>query len=84
MEVALDGSNLSSTDAILAVILDILAAQSIAIGPTTDIFASGLTDSQGFLDIILEVEGRTTVKFNPESVDFDGPMTPLKMARAFK
>jgi hypothetical protein len=54
------------------------------IAPTTDIFGSGMADSQMFLDIILDVEGRTGLLFNADSIEIDGSMTPLKMAMAFK
>jgi acyl carrier protein len=51
---------------------------------STDFFEVGLTDSLALLEIVLTVENETTMSFNPESLDFEGPITPLKMASAFQ
>ena len=45
---------------------------------------NGLADSQVILDIILTVEESSGMQFSPESFDFDGPLSPLKLAQAFK
>jgi len=71
---------------VMAVVLAVLVSKypTIQVTDTSDIFASGLADSQEFLDIILEVEGQTGLVFNPEALDFNGIMTPLTLAQAFK
>jgi hypothetical protein len=71
---------------VLVVIMAALAEKypGASLNPGTDIFGNGLADSQMFLDMILDVEGKTGLLFNPDSLDFDGAMTPLKMAMAFK
>ena len=40
------------------------------IDDSTHLLKVGLTDSKGLLDIILEVEKRCGVQFNPELIDF--------------
>ena len=57
---------------------------SAHIDQTADIFSTGLMDSQAFLDFILEVEGLSGMEFNPEALDFNGDMTPITLAQAFK
>lgn len=44
---------------------------------------SGLIDSQAILDVLLEVEEQANVVFGG-NFDFGGPITPLKLAKAFK
>ena len=51
---------------------------------STNIFDAGLADSLAFSEIILDIEQRTTLSFHHEAVDFDGPMTPEKMAHALR
>ena len=55
-----------------------------AINSETEIFGSGLADSQMFFDIVMEVERKTGLMFNPDALGFEGEMTPSKMATAFK
>jgi len=71
---------------VMAVVLAVLTSKypTIPVTDTSDIFASGLADSQEFLDIILEVEGQTGLVFNPEALDFNGILSPLTLAQAFK
>jgi len=45
---------------------------------------NGLADSQVILEIILTVEDGSGLRFSPEFFDFDGPLSPLKLAQAFK
>jgi len=75
-----------SDDPPLAAILGLLTKQypKERIHRNTDIWGTGLADSQAFLDIIFNVEGTTGWHCEFDLLDFDGPMTPLKMARAFK
>lgn len=70
---------------VLGVVINILSEKfpRAHVESTTDVFAVGLADSLAFAEIILTVEEQTTMCFNHESLDFDGPITPLKMARAF-
>lgn len=50
----------------------------------TNIFDAGLADSLAFSEIILDIEQHTTLSFHHETLDFDGPMTPAKMAYALR
>lgn len=71
---------------VLGVVINILSEKfpSAEVESTTDILAVGLADSLAFAEIILTVEELTTMSFNHESLDFDGPITPQTMARAFQ
>jgi acyl carrier protein len=50
---------------------------------STRLFEVGLVDSKGLLDIILEVETRCAVRFNPEHVDFEKAITLGSLIAAF-
>jgi acyl carrier protein len=45
---------------------------------------TGMTDSKGLLDIILEVEKRCGVEFNPELIDMDTGLTLESLINAFE
>jgi len=81
-----ENREVEETAAAMQAVLSILASKypAVQITPVSDVFANGLIDSQEFLDIILEVEGLTGLVFNPEALDFNGTMTPLTLAQAFK
>lgn len=76
-----DLSNPAALAAIMAALSEKFPAESISI--TTDIF-DGLADSQAFLDIVFSVEKQTGTTFDAELLDFEGAMTPERMAQAFK
>jgi acyl carrier protein len=50
---------------------------------TTQLLEVGLLDSQGLLDLILEVEEGCGRVFNPERVDFADTLTLGNLANAF-
>ena len=50
---------------------------------STRLLKEGLIDSIRLLDIILEVEQRCGVAFNPERIDFDAGITLLSLIKAF-
>lgn len=51
--------------------------------PETCLLEVGLIDSTRLVDIILEVETRCGVQFNPESVDFESGVTLGSLIEAF-
>jgi acyl carrier protein len=50
---------------------------------STKLLEEGVIDSKGLLDIILEVETRCDVRFNPEHVDFEKGLTLASLVAAF-
>jgi len=50
---------------------------------STQLFDVGLLDSTHLLDIILEVEQRCAVKFDPTRVEFEGALTLGNLVSAF-
>ena len=71
---------------VLDLVMGVLAQKypDVKINPDTPVFDHGLADSQVILDIILQVEDRAGMQFRPEFFDLDGPLSPLKLSRAFK
>ena len=70
---------------VLAAIMAALSEKrpTVPVEMDTDIFAHGLADSQAFLDLIFDVDGKTGMMFDAETVNFD-KVTPLGLAMAFK
>lgn len=63
-----------------------LAAAGIrepALHEGTDLLNVGLIDSQGLLDVVLEVEEKCGRVFDPEHIDFESRVTIGKLASAF-
>jgi acyl carrier protein len=54
-----------------------------AIDASTRLIEVGLVDSTRLLDIILEVETRCGVQFNPEHIDFETGVTLGSLINAF-
>ena len=54
------------------------------IDDSTHLLKVGLVDSKGLLDIILEVEQRCGVQFNPEHIDFETGITFGGLIDAFE
>lgn len=50
---------------------------------STKLLEAGLIDSKTLLDIILEVETRCSVRFNPEHIDFEQGITLGSLITAF-
>jgi acyl carrier protein len=50
---------------------------------STKLLEGGLIDSKSLLDIILEVETRCDVRFNPEHIDFEKGITLGSLITAF-
>jgi hypothetical protein len=69
--------------AVLGLVISVLAEKFPAVRFEADTPDNGIADSQVILDIILTVEESGMV-FSPESFDFDGPLSPRKLAQAFK
>lgn len=53
------------------------------IDTSTRLLEAGLIDSKDLLDIILEVEKRYGVQFNPEQIDFEAGITLGSLVNAF-
>jgi acyl carrier protein len=53
------------------------------IDASTQLLELGLIDSKDLLDVILEVEQRCAVVFDPERIDFEGTLTLESLASAF-
>lgn len=53
------------------------------IDASAQLFELGLIDSKDLLDIILEVEQRCAVEFNPERIDFEAGLTLGRLIDAF-
>ena len=70
----------------LDLIMGELARQyhTVAIRADTDIFNAGLADPQAFFNMILIIEDQTRLVCDFESLNFDLPMTPQRLAQAFK
>jgi acyl carrier protein len=54
-----------------------------SVDPSNKLHAVGLIDSTRLLDIILEVETRCGVEFNPSSIDFETGVTLGGLINAF-
>jgi acyl carrier protein len=50
---------------------------------STKLLDAGLIDSKSLLDIIMEVETRCEVRFNPEHIDFEKGITLGSLITAF-
>ena len=77
-----DLSNPAALTAIMAALAEKYPTESFS--TSTDIFGTGLADSQTFLDILLAVEEQTGTRFDAGMLDFEGEVTPQRMAQAFK
>ena len=77
---------MQSTADVLGLLINILSAKypNACVDSTTEFFDIGLTNSLALLEIVLTVENETMMSFNPESLDFEGSITPSKMASAFQ
>lgn len=69
---------------VLTVVMNVLTRQYPAIPISMDTPFDELDDSQSLLDIILQIEDATGLQFGPESFDLNAPMTPVRLAQAFK
>jgi acyl carrier protein len=71
---------------ILATLKPRLSRPGFAVGEidaSTQLYELGLIDSKDLLDIILEVEERCGVMFNPEHIDFETGITLGSLISAF-
>jgi acyl carrier protein len=80
----------SKTEVIRSTILATLTSSLLRLGVvdseidgSTRLFDLGLIDSKDLLDIILEVEERCGVTFNPEHIEFETGLTLGSLIRAF-
>jgi acyl carrier protein len=55
----------------------------VAITGGTNLLELDIVDSQGLLDIILEIEARCGRQFDPEGIDFEGGITLDSLTQAF-
>jgi len=69
-------------DVIMAALVA-LGNDAARIGGTTELLAVGLIDSKALLDIILEVEQRCNVQFDPERINFEDTLTLNALAASF-
>ena len=81
---------MNSSDNIRSTILELLPqgrGQSLlkdgSLDPSIKLLEVGLIDSTRLLDIILEVEARCGVEFNPSSIDFETGITLGGLIGAF-
>ena len=71
-------------------VLDLIMAELASQYPTVkvtrdiDIFNAGLADSQAFFNMILAIEEQAELLCDFDSLTFDDPMTPQRLAQAFK
>lgn len=79
-----------ATDDVRTVVVDALrrklsesARSNIAITGQTKLLELDIMNSQGLLDVILEVEERCGRQFDPEAIDLEGGITLDALARAF-
>lgn len=81
---------MNNTDSIRSTILELLPhgrGQSLlkngSLDPSIKLLEVGLIDSTRLLDIILEVETRCGVEFNPSAIDFETGLTLGGLISAF-
>jgi len=81
---------MNKSDVVRNTILELLPqgrGQSIlkdgSVDPSIKLLEVGLIDSTRLLDIILEVETRCGVEFNPSSIDFETGVTLGSLINAF-
>jgi acyl carrier protein len=55
----------------------------VAITGGTKLLELDIVDSQGLLDVVLEIESRCGRQFDPEGVDFEGGITLDSLTQAF-
>jgi acyl carrier protein len=79
----------SKSEVIFSTILEMLTPRLArlnlggGVDTSTQLAEVGLTDSTDLLDIILEVEHRCAVEFDPTRVDFEGSLTFGNLVSAF-
>lgn len=82
-------NNSSKSEVIFSTIVEMLTPQLSApacaggVDASTQLADVGLSDSTHLLDIILEVEQRCAVEFDPTRVDFQGALTLGSLVSAF-
>jgi acyl carrier protein len=81
---------MSTSDTVLSTVLAMLpegrahsALENGGVDASTRLIEVGLIDSTRLLDIILEVETRCGVQFNPEHIDFETGITLGSLVGAF-
>jgi len=81
---------MNNTDSIRSTILELLPQgrghsllRNGSLDPSIKLLEVGLIDSTRLLDIILEVETRCGVEFNPSSIDFETGLTLGGLIGAF-
>lgn len=86
----LTAASVQGDDTVLRILKDALLRKLGAAGirePTlhegTDLLNVGLIDSQGLLDVVLEVEEKCGRAFDPEHLDIESGVTLGKLAAAF-
>jgi acyl carrier protein len=80
----------SKSEVILETILEMLGPSAAqlrtpdgGVDVSTRLLEVGLVDSKGLLDIILKVEGRCGVEFNPEGMDVEKGVTLGSLLRSY-
>jgi acyl carrier protein len=85
---AMSNSN-SKSEIIFSTILEMLTPRLTrlklggGVDTSTQLADVGLTDSTDLLEIILEVEHRCAVEFDPMRIDFEGTLTFGNLVNAF-
>jgi acyl carrier protein len=80
------GSSETIRDTVLAVLTTKLSQRKFSggIDASTELLELDLIDSTDLLDLILEVEERLGVQFNPEQIDFEAGLTLGDLIDAFR
>jgi acyl carrier protein len=81
-------SSNSKSEFIFSTILEVLTPRLSGlelkrVDASTQLLEVGLIDSKDLLDIILEVEQRCAVEFDPTRISFDGALTFGSLVTAF-
>ena len=81
-------SSNSKNEIIFSTILEMLKPRlsrvnAGGVDASTQLLDVGLVDSKDLLDIILEVEQRCAVEFDPTRISFEGPLTFGSLVTAF-
>ena len=73
----------ADTRDVIVAALAALGVEPTRIDGTTELLSVGLIDSKALLDIILEVEQRCHVQFDPERINFEETLTLNRLVTSF-
>ena len=70
------------TEKIIALLLDICGADEGEIQADTELFAEGILDSFGLVQLLVELESQLGISLDPASLDREAIGTPARLAAA--